>query len=456
MASFSIKQGLDIRLVGAPEATVVEAPAADRVTVYPQDVPGLKPRLLVAEGAAVKRGSALFYDKRNEAFRVTSPAAGVVESIAYGPRRALEKIVIKVDARDAVESLPRYQPAEIARLDRVVLLGHLQATGLLALIRQRPFSRMANPSVTPKSIFVNGMATAPFTPDLNVLVKGRELAFQAGLDALTRLTAGKVFLCLDSRAANASALASARNVEVHTFTGPHPAGNTSVHISRLDPLKPTDVVWTIKGGDVIQLGQLLLDGEVPGNRIISLAGPGVTEGARKYYRVRLGQSLSSLLHGKLATGETRIIRGDIFAGLKMAADQSLHGDDQGLTVLMEDRERHLLGWAMPGFSFFSASFSFASRWLGGLSRTWALGTNQHGELRPMVLTGLYDQYLPLNIMTDYLVRAVLANDTDEAIKLGLLETDPEDFAVCAFACPSKMDLMTIIRKGLDDVEKEGI
>jgi Na+-transporting NADH:ubiquinone oxidoreductase subunit A len=456
MASFSIKKGLDIRLKGAPETVVVDAPAAERVTIFPQDVPGLKPRLLVAEGAAIKRGTALFYDKRNEAFRVTAPAGGVVESIVYGPRRALEKIIIKVDAQEQAESFPRYQPAEIRGLTRETLLAHLQATGLLALIRQRPFSRMANPAVTPKSIFVNGMASAPFTPDLNVVVKGRELAFQAGLDALTRLTGGKVFLCLDGQLANAPALSAARNVEVHTFDGPHPAGNTSVHISRLDPIKPTDVVWTIKGAEVIQIGQLLLNGEVPGTRIISVGGTGVLEGSRNYYRVRNGQSLASLLKGKLAPEETRIIRGDIFAGVKCSLDDSLHGDDLALTVLPEDRERHLLGWATPGFSFFSASRAFASTWLGGLKREWALGTNQHGELRPMVLTGLYDKYLPLNIMTDYLVRAVLANDTDEAIKLGLLETDPEDFAVCAFACPSKMDLLAIIRKGLNDVEKEGI
>ena len=62
----------------------------------------------------------------------------------------------------------------------------------------------------------------------------------------------------------------------------------------------------------------------------------------------------------------------------------------------------------------------------------------------------------MNIMVDYLTRAVLAKDSDEAIALGLLETDPEDFALCAFACPSKMDLCGIIRKGLDQVEKEGI
>ncbi len=456
MASFSIKKGLDIRLRGAPEPIVVDAPPADRVVVHPHDVPGLKPRLLVAEGASVKRGTPLFYDKRNEAFRVTSPAGGTVESIVYGPRRALEKIIIKLDAQEQVEAYSRYQSAELASLNRETLLAHLQASGLLALIRQRPFSRMANPAITPKSIFVNGMATAPFTPDLNVVVKGRELAFQAGLDALTRLTAGKVFLCLDGRKVNAPALTGARHVEVHTFEGAHPAGNTSVHISRLDPLKPTDAVWTVRGADVIQLGQFFLSGEVPGARIISIAGPGLVEGARTYCRVRIGQPLTSVLKGKLLPGETRIIRGDIFSGVKTSLDEALHADDQALTVLMEDRERHLLGWATPGFSFFSASWAFASTWLGGLKREWALGTNQHGELRPMVLTGLYDKYLPLNIMTDYLLRAVLANDTDEAVKLGLLETDPEDFAVCAFACPSKMDLMSIIRKGLDEVEKEGI
>jgi len=74
----------------------------------------------------------------------------------------------------------------------------------------------------------------------------------------------------------------------------------------------------------------------------------------------------------------------------------------------------------------------------------------------MVLTGLYDQFMPMNIMVDYLVRAILAHDTDEAVKLGLLEVAPEDVALCAFVCPSKMDLVDIIRQGLDDVEKEGI
>ncbi len=456
MAAFTIKKGLDIKLAGAPEPLVVDAPSTDTVSVFPSDFGSIKPRLEVQEGATVKRGSPLLHDKQNEALRMTAPAGGTVASIVYGPRRALERIVIKVDAQEQVESYPRHQAHQISSLSREALVGLLQQTGLLALLRQRPFGKMAQPATPPKSIFVNAAATAPFQPDVNVLLKGRETAFQAGLDALTRLTDGKVHLCLDARKANAAALTEARSVQVHTFDGPHPSGNTSVHISRLDPLKPHDIVWTIKAVDVLQVGHLLLNGEVPGTRVVSVGGHGVAEGQRKYYRVRIGQSLASLLEGKLAAGEQRVIRGDVLAGEKTGEHDAVRLLDTGFTVLPEDRERHLLGWAGPGFSFFSASRAFASTWLGGLSKTWALGTNQHGELRPMVLTGLYDKYLPLDIMTDYLVRAVLANDTDEAIKLGILETEPEDFALCAFACPSKMDLMGIIRKGLQDIEKEGI
>lgn len=456
MAAFTIRKGLDIKLAGAPETSIADAPAVDRITVFPADYGAIKPRLEVQEGASVKRGSPLFHDKGNPTLRGTSPASGKVLSIVYGPRRALERIVIQVDATEQAESYPRYQPQQIIGLAREELLQLLQQTGQLVLIRQRPFGRMANPAATPKSIFVNAMATAPFQADVNAVLKGRELAFQAGLDALTRLTPGKVYLSLDARRTNASALTEARNVEVHTFDGPHPAGNTSVHISRLDPMKPHDIVWTIKAADVLQLGHLLLHGEVPGTRTVCLAGHGVAEGHRRYYRVRIGQSLASLLEGKLAAGEQRVLRGDVLAGEKIAAEDAVRLRDTGFTALPEDRERHLLGWAAPGFRFFSASHAFASTWLGGLRKTWALGTNQHGELRPMVLTGLYDKYLPLDILTDYLVRAVLANDTEEAIKLGILETDPEDFALCAFACPSKMDLVGIIRKGLQDIEKEGI
>lgn len=455
MATFSIRKGLDIRLAGAPDSAVADAPDAATIRVFPADVVGIKPRLLVKEGDVVQRGQGLIYDKRNEAFRLTAPSGGTVKQIVIGPRRLLEQVVIEVDPRAPALSFGRFQAAQLASLAREQVLSILQNSGLLALIRQRPFSRMASATATPKSIFVNAGASAPHAPDANVVLKGRESAFQAGLDVLTRLTAGKVHLCLHGGRPNAAVLTSARNVEVHTFTGPHPAGNPSIHISRVDPIKPGDVVWTVTAGDAALIGELFLTGEVPSHRIVGLSGTGVAEAGRRYFRARAGAPLATLLDGRLAAGEQRVIRGDILSGVKTTAADHLRLGDAQITVIPEDRERHLLGWMMPGANVFTVSRSFLSGWLGR-GRTWTLGTNQHGEPRPMVLTGLYDEYLPLNIMTDFLLRAVLANDTEEAIKLGILETDPEDFAACAVACPSKMDLPGIIRRGLNDIEREGI
>jgi Na+-transporting NADH:ubiquinone oxidoreductase subunit A len=57
-------------------------------------------------------------------------------------------------------------------------------------------------------------------------------------------------------------------------------------------------------------------------------------------------------------------------------------------------------------------------------------------------------------MTYFLIKAVLAGDIEEAERLGILECDEEDFALCTFACPSKVDVGGIIRSGLDVIEKD--
>ena len=62
--------------------------------------------------------------------------------------------------------------------------------------------------------------------------------------------------------------------------------------------------------------------------------------------------------------------------------------------------------------------------------------------------------LPLDILPTYLVRAIQANDIEEAIKLGLLEVTEEDVALCTFVDPCKIDVGEIIRQGLDMYEKE--
>ena len=452
--TIKIKKGLDLPLIGAPQAEVTEVAFPQQVTVYPQDFSPIKPRLEVAEGDTVKRGSVLFHDKKNEALKFRSPAAGRVAKIVLGKRRALEQIIIDVEG-DESESFSTHTLDAISGLSREDVLAHLQDTGFLSLIRQRPFSRMADPGATPKSIFVNGMNTGSFRPDIHVIIQGQEAAFQAGLNILGRLTEGDVHLCLNAKPANPSkAVLEAKNVKVHTFSGPSPAGNTSVHIHNIDPISPNDIVWTAQAADVIQIGRLFLEGATPGTKVISIAGPGVKEAARKYYKVNVGAPLSSVLNGQLDSDEPRVISGDALCGKAIGIDSGVPFFGSGITVLHEGRERFFMSWAGPGLGRFSVQRTFLSRWLTP-GKSWPLTTSQNGSKRAMVLTGVYDKYMPMRIMTDFLVRAVIANDTDEAIKLGILETEPEDFALCAFACPSKTDIVGIIRNGLEAIERKG-
>ena len=450
---FVIRRGLDLALEGAPKLDVLDISKSERVVLHPREFSRTKPRLQVAVGDTVKRGSPLFIDKRNEDFIFRSPAAGTVADLVYGERRALLEIHIEVKG-DATEKVCDFGDEPLS-MDREEARKALSSSGLMTLLRERPFSRPATLATLPKSIFVNGMCNAPFRPDIHVLAQGQEAEFQAGLDLLTRLTDGEVHLCLDRDAAPAHpAVAGARNVRISYFAGPHPSGNTSTHIHHLDPIWPGDVVWAINACDLLQIGSLVLTGRVPATKTIVAAGNGLREDERRYYKVRIGQPLDEVLGGRLADGETRVVSGDVLAG-DTRRGGGVPWYCNGLTVLPEDRERHLLGWLYPGYDRFSTFRAYASKWFGA-GRTWSMGTNRNGSLRAMVLTGIYDKYVPLDIMVDYLSRACIAHDTDEAIKHGILGTDPEDFALCSVVCPSKTDFSSIVRKGLAEIEAEGI
>ena len=451
--AFKVRQGFDIALAGKPSTDVVEGPSSPTVAVHPLEFEGMKQRLKVGEGDVVRQGSELMEDKTQPAFKLRSPAGGTVVEIVRGERRFVERIVIAVDEASDPERFQSFTPKAMGSLDRRVILDQLVTTGMLSFIRQRPFSHMADVSVVPKSIFVNAMNTGPFQADAETVVQEDAAAFQAGIDLLTRLTSGTVHLCVGDNAGDA--LKAVARVTPHHFTGPHPSGNTSVHIDRVDPMAPTDIVWTIKAVDVVLVGRLFLDGVLPSTRIISLGGSDVKPEAQHHVRMRMGGELKPLLKDALCDGEHRVIAGDVLSGLKIAEDSYLRFHQSAITVITADPERYFMGWTMPGLRQMSFSRLFASSWLP-FKREWKLGTNMHGEERALVLSGNYDKVMPLNIMVDFLMRAVMAGDTDEAIAHGILETDPEDFALCDVICPSKVEVQEIIRDGLRQIEEEGI
>lgn len=455
-ADIVIKNGLDLPMLGAPGTELRQLTASGTRSVYPGEFAKEKFKCAVKEGDKVSRGGVLATSKRIDGFSLRSPVAGSVKEVRLGDRRALKEIVIEPSDSGDSETFSTFTVDGILKAKKENVLQVLVESGLLALIRQRPFSRIADPQATPKSIFVNGMATAPFRPDAHLLIQDKADDLQIGLNALTRLTDGPVHLNLSSAAKEKKdALTEAANVQVNYFSGPHPSGNTSTHIHYLDPIVPEDVVWTLRVSDVIRIGELLRTGTYPNRQRILVAGEGVKEEFRGIYEVDTGADLNGILAPVLADGDQRVIRGDVLAGEAVEVTSSgICLYDQGYVILPEDTERNLMGWYAPTTEQYSAHKVVPSNWIK--NRLFHFGTNTRGSKRAMVMTGIYDPYTSLDLMIDPLSRACIAGETEDAIAMGILETDPEDFALCTFVCPSKTDFGQIIANTLASIEEEGI
>ena len=112
----------------------------------------------------------------------------------------------------------------------------------------------------------------------------------------------------------------------------------------------------------------------------------------------------------------------------------------------------VLGWIMPRFNQFSANRSYFS-WLMG-KKEYTLDARIKGGERHMIMSGEYDKVFPMDILPEYLIKAIIAGDIDRMEALGIYEVAPEDFALCEFVCSSKMELQRIVRVGLDMLRSE--
>ena len=447
-----INKGRDIPLAGEAEHKNVSLPLPQMAAVQPADFYGLRLKPVVKPGDIVKVGSPLLADKDDPRIKIVSPLSGAVAAISRGEKRALLAVTVRGDGKQASLTFPKSPAAEIKNLAADNVIERMLAAGVWPCLRQRPFAKIASPGTRPKSIFVQAHMTDPLSPDLDFLLEGQETRFQQGLDILQKLTSGKIFVCC-STAPRSRALREAKGVDVVGFSGPHPAGNVSTFIHFLDPIQKGDLVWYLSGEDVLRLADLILEGRFNPQRTVAVTGKGAP--ARLYCQTVLGAPIRHLLAGTPADA-SRCISGSVLRGTDVGPDGYVCFYDQQVTVLPRGGQREFLGWIHPGWNKYSFSRTFlSSLQKRGAGTPVSLDTDLHGGLRTIVLNHLYDDYVALDILPYFLVRAVVSGDIEEAERLGILECVEEDFALCTFACPSKFDVGGVIRKGLHLIEQEG-
>lgn len=444
-----IKKGYNLPIKGEPRQEIIDAQPSSVAGIHPVEFKGVKGRMLVKEGDSVKIGTPLIQDKKHSTVTYASPASGKVSEVILGYRRVIEKITITIEGED-YEQAKAYKKEEIADFNRDDLINHLLKGSMWNLIRQRPFSRVADETITPSSIFVNCMDTAPLTANPEFQLQGRIEDFKAGIEALKRL-AQRVIVITDGSQKD-SPFNDVGGTEQHAFTGKHPAGLTSTHISRLDPiLGHSKKVWYLNARDAADIGSYLLTGQYPTDRIIALSGPSVKEPL--YIRTKKGASLASITAGRLVEdGETRIVNGDVLGGWSADASDYLGHYASTVSALPEGGEQKFIGWMLPGLNRYTFSHTYLSAFLPG--KKFNMDTSVNGEERAFVKTGDYERVVALDILPMFLAKAVLVEDIEQMEQLGILECDPEDFALCSYICPSKIEMTEIIRNGLEMMEKE--
>lgn len=448
MTTHTIRRGFDVRLSGRPELALVDASEPQLVAVETAEFPGIKPKVLVKEGARVTTGQPLFLDKRDRKTTWCSPATGTVEKVELGARRFLLRVVIRVDAKEEFYACPK-APKDATRAQ---MADALQGAGLWPLLLQRPIGKMPAADVEPVAIFVNGMDTEPLAADPSFATRGQKDNLQAGVDALKRLTNGKVYVAVRSGGEHNADLRSLANVEVHEFSGPHPSGLVGTHIAHIRPLKQSEKAIAVRAQDVARIGEWARTGRYPARCVVAVGGSEAP--ARKYFRVRQGAPVTALLGGQTPQGDVRILAGTVLNGTALTKDAWMPFRAATVTVMSEGTgRRDLFGWALPQFGKLSASRSVFS-WLFP-KKEYEVDARLHGGHRPIVNIGSWDSITPLDIHPSYLIRAIQANDIEEAVKLGLLEVTEEDVALCTFVDPCKNDVGAIVRQGLDMFEREG-
>lgn len=440
-----IKKGLDLPIQAKPEGSATQLPKPKTCALNLNPFDDIRFKVLVRVDEHVKIGQPLVESKSTPGVAFVSPGSGRVIEVRRGLKRRLLDIIIELEDQEQHVVHP-----PLSTYTKQTIVKRLMEGGAFAHIRMRPFNLVANPKKLPRTIFVKAIESAPFTPSAEMQVYGQEEAFAHGLKALNVLAPIQL---VHREGSKCTAFTQAAHVERHSILGPHPAGNVSVHIHKISPiLHHSEVVWTLSVVDVITIGELIEKGTYYTDRIIGIGGSGLKKGAARYVKARAGHPIAELANGGLKDELLCLISGDLLSGTKVEITDFLEFYHTTLSILPVNIKREPFHFLRPGIGKFTATRTYASGFLK--KKKYAFDTNQHGEERAFIDGAVYNKVMPMQIPTMQLIKAILSEDYELAEQLGMLEVVSEDFALSTFICPSKIEMMDIVKQGLYRYSKE--
>ncbi|MCM1518103.1 MAG: Na(+)-translocating NADH-quinone reductase subunit A [Pseudoflavonifractor sp.] len=442
MKKIRLKKGLDIKIEGGITSTDIVGTTPDTAAVVPDDFPGLVPKPCVKPGDRVKAGEALIHDKMREDINIVSPVDGTVEAVVRGERRKLLAVTVKPDntSTEAVKHDTYISTAESVK-------ALMRRSGLWVLLRQRPYDIIPGDD-TPRDIFVTAFDSAPLAPDLSLMVGGSPTALAVAVRALRIVTTGKVYIGVSPK----TTIPPVEGAEMVMFEGPHPAGLPGIQAANIRPVNKGETIWTLDIITLWRLGRLIETGIMPQTATVAVTGSEVI--TPRYVSTVIGADLRSIIGNDIKKGDKhrRIISGNVLTGVHESLDGYLRYPYRQVTVIPEgDDVDEMMGWASLSPSKMSVSPTFPGHFL---KRRFAPDARLNGGHRALIMSGEFDKVLPMDILPEYLLKAIISRDIDKMEALGIYEIAPEDMALCEYVDTSKTEIQKLIREGLDYMRNE--
>jgi Na+-transporting NADH:ubiquinone oxidoreductase subunit A len=440
MEKISISKGFKIKLIGAPDTSMIEVQNPDTIAVSALNIPFIKPKLLVKKDEDVKIGTPIFFDKRQPDIHYLSPGAGRVNKIIFGKRRRLHEVVIKLVSKKKWESFDTIEESSLAQTGKTKLIELLIKGGLWQCLRQLPFADTANPETKPPLIIVSLNENDIFAPDPAVYLENETRLFNFGLSILNRITRRVI---ITARQDHIKKLMALKIPVTHIIPDFYPAWNPGAVLYHIKKTAEENNAWTISGQQLLLIAKLIKNGRYPVKRVVTVSN---ARDKRPHLLIRQGMSIKSIVG---STSRDDLITTGMFNGRIVNPDAHLGFFENTLNILKTKKEEEFLGFIRPGPQKASVSTTF----LSCLSNTPKdVDCDTHGDERACINCAYCHKICPNDLMPNFIMKALYSDDLEDALDMGML--DCCNCGLCSYTCPSKIELAHIFQNAMNTYYKD--
>ena len=439
MEKIELARGFTPKVTGLPDYTSVRLPFPPTLGCSAGDIPFIRPKLLVKEGEFVKTGAPLFTDKRDTSIQYVSPGTGKVKQILFGERRRLLEVII---APEQIDDFIEFEPVttnQLLDIPKPDLVDRLKTGGLWQGLRQFPALDTADPDHTPAMIIVSMNGNDLFSPHPAKVLENNFEAFDAGMTVLRRFSHRIVVTARQSSVKRIRKLNNTIAEQItHITDDQYPAWNPGAVLYRLKQTQADNASWCISLEHLIMIGNFLLKGKYPVEKMVSLTRSG---DKRPHLISRQGVPLMTI--SGTVPKDSLVTTGQ-FNGRILDPYSHLGFFENTINIIDEGKGEEMFGFVRPGFKKPTVSSTFLSSLF---KPSVTLDCTLHGEERACINCSYCERICPNDMMPSFIMKALHSDEVEEALSLGML--DCCQCGLCSYTCPSKIELAKTLADGMD-------